>query len=81
MHRNDFLIHLLDEWIKDNSLSKSKTDAVNLLTRIEMEQKGPDNDNSDATDPKSRKSNLIRIQESVKREIAEEFDELRSEQG
>ena len=81
MHRNDFLIHLLDEWIKDNSLSKSKTDAVNLLTRIEMEQKGPDNDNPDATDPKSRKSNLIRIQESVKREIAEEFDELRSEQG
>lgn len=51
---------MLKEWVKANSLSK--TDAVNLLlTRFEMEQKGPEN--SDATDPKSQKSNLIRSEQ------------------
>ena len=38
-------------------------------------------DNADEQDSRSRKSNQIRIQELVKREIAEEFDELMSEQG
>ena len=70
---------MLKDWVKSNRLSKS-ADAVNLLiTRIEMEHAS--SDNSKEQNPQSRKTNQIQIQELVKREIAEEFDELMSEQG